>query len=88
MKKEECDVWLITCKLCNWEWEAYSKKIAENPECPKCGYKKCNVKKVDPALVRKQGEIIGFVEYDPIRDEVGNVWDKAEDGKFRKREYE
>ena len=84
MEKRKYDNWMIKCKLCDFEWETSYRKVAENPECPRCGYKICQVKKIDPEIIKKRGKIIGFVEYDPIKDEFGDVWNIEKDGKYHK----
>jgi len=83
--KNEYDEWVITCNLCEFEWEVHYEEESLNPECLRCGCKKCKVIKEDPEIVKKRGRVIGCVEYDPIKDEFGDVFDRGEDDKFHKR---
>jgi hypothetical protein len=85
IKPENYDEWQITCQLCEYEWEVYTKKQIKNLVCPRCGYMQCSIIKEDSGVVKKRGKIIGFVEYDPIKEECGAVYDVDEDGNMHKR---
>jgi len=79
------DEWLITGQLCEYQWPEYSKEETKNLECPRCGCNRCSVLKEDPELVKKRGRIIAFVEYDPIKDEIGDCYDVDEDGTIHEK---
>lgn len=79
------DEWLITCQHCDYQWYVYSEKETKNLECPRCGYNRCSILKEDPELVKKRGRIIGYVEYDPIKDEFGDCYDVDEEGNMHKK---
>ena len=86
VKEKTYDEWLITCELCDYQWEVNFKEETVEPECPRCGFEKCSIFKIDPEIVKRRGEIIGFVECDPITGKFGYCYEKTKDGEFLRLE--
>lgn len=65
--------WSIKCNLCDWQWETYSKVIAQKPKCPNCGSLSCTVEKNELITIKKEGKIIDEIILNKKDIEIGEI---------------